>query len=98
MSTYIAMLNWTQQGIKNVKESPTRLDSARSAFKRDGVTLKEMYMVTGRHDMIVVIDAPNDAALAKAMLAGASQGNFTSETCRAFTEEEFRTIVKGMAG
>jgi uncharacterized protein with GYD domain len=98
MATYIAMLKWTQQGIKNVSESPTRLDAVRAALKKDGVNLKEMYMVTGRHDMIIVLDAPNDVALAKAMLKAASQGNVTTETCRAFTEDEYRAIIKGLAG
>ena len=98
MPTYIAMLKWTQQGIKNVSESPTRLDAVRTALKKDGVNLKEMYMVTGRHDMIIVLDAPNDVALAKAMLKAASQGNVTTETCRAFTEDEYRAIIKGLAG
>ena len=98
MANYIAMLKWTQQGIKNVSESPTRLDAVRAALKKDGVNLKEMYMVTGRHDMIIVLDAPNDVALAKAMLTAASQGNVTTETCRAFTEDEYRAIIKGLAG
>jgi uncharacterized protein with GYD domain len=97
MPTYIAMLKWTQQGIKNVKESPARVDAARKAFKKDGVTMKELYMVMGHHDIIVVLDAPDDAALAKAMLSTASMGNFTSETSRAFTEDEFRAIIKGLA-
>jgi uncharacterized protein with GYD domain len=96
MPTYIAMLKWTQQGIKNVKESPARLDAARKGFKAAGVTLNDMYMVTGRYDMIVVLDAKDDAALAKALLSGASGGNFTSETCRAFTEDEYRKIIKGL--
>jgi uncharacterized protein with GYD domain len=96
MPTYIAMLKWTQQGIKNVKESPSRLDAARKSFKAAGVALKDAYMVTGRYDMIVVLDAKDDAALAKVLLSGASQGNFTSETCRAFTEDEYRKIIKGL--
>lgn len=98
MPTYIAMLKWTQQGIKNVSESPTRLDAVRAAFKKDGVNLKDMYMVTGRYDMVIVLDAPNDTAIAKAMLKTSSQGNVTSETCRAFSEDEYRGIIKGLAG
>jgi uncharacterized protein with GYD domain len=94
MPTYITMLKWTQQGIKNVKESPTRVDTARNAFKADGVIMKELFLVTGQHDMVLVIEAPNDTALAKALLNSASMGNFTSETCRAFTEDEYRQIIK----
>jgi uncharacterized protein with GYD domain len=91
------MLKWTPQGIKDVKQSPSRLDAARKSFQAAGVTMKQFYMVTGEHDMITVLEAADDAALAKALLSGASQGSFTSETCRAFTEEEYRKILGGLA-
>jgi uncharacterized protein with GYD domain len=96
MPTYIAMLKWTSQGIKDVKQSPSRLDAARKGFQAAGVTMKQFYMVMGRHDLIMVVEAPDDATLAKAMLGAASQGSVTSETCRAFTEEEYRKIVGGL--
>jgi uncharacterized protein with GYD domain len=96
MPTYIAMLKWTSQGIKDVKQSPSRLDAARKGFQAAGVTMKQFYMVMGRHDLVMVVEAPDDATLAKAMLGAASQGSVTSETCRAFTEEEYRKIVGGL--
>jgi len=97
MPTYIALMKWTQQGIQNVKQSPTRLDAARKGFEAAGAKMKDFYMVTGRYDMIAVVEAPDDVALAKAILSSTSKGNITSETCRAFTEEEYRKIVAGMA-
>ena len=97
MPTYIALLKWTQQGIQSVKQSPSRLDAARKGFAAAGATMKEFYMVTGRYDMIAVVEAPDDLALAKAILSSASQGNITSETCRAFNEEEYRKIIGGLA-
>ena len=97
MPTYIAMLKWTPQGLQNIKNSPSRLDAARKGFEAAGVKMKEFYMVTGHHDMIAVVDAADDAALAKAILGATSQGNITSETCRAFTENEYRQIVGGLA-
>ena len=96
MPTYIAMLKWTPQGVQNIKQSPSRLDSARKGFEAAGARMKDFYMVTGQYDMIAVVDAPDDVALAKAILGSTSQGNITSETCRAFTEEEYRQIVKGL--
>jgi uncharacterized protein with GYD domain len=47
--------------------------------------------------MIAVVDAPDDVTLAKAILGSTSQGNITSETCRAFTEDEYKKIIGGLA-
>jgi uncharacterized protein with GYD domain len=96
MPTYIAMLKWTSQGLQNIKQSPSRLDAARKGFEAAGVRMKDFYMVTGQYDMIAVVDAPDDVALAKAILGSTSQGSITSETCRAFTEQEYRKIVGGL--
>jgi uncharacterized protein with GYD domain len=93
MPTYIAMLNWTSQGLQNIKQSPSRLDAARKAFEAAGAKMKDFYMVTGQHDMVAVVDAPDDIALAKAILALTSQGSITTQTCRAFTEQEYRNII-----
>jgi uncharacterized protein with GYD domain len=90
------MLNWTPQGIQNIKQSPSRLDAVRKGFEAAGVTMKDFYMVIDRHDMLTVIEARDDAALAKALLSATSQGSITSETCRAFTEAEYRQIVGGL--
>lgn len=96
MPTYIAMLKWTSQGLQDVKKSPSRLDAARKGFEAVGVRMKDFYMVTGQHDMIAILEAPDDAALARAILGAASQGRITSETCRAFTENEYRQIISGL--
>jgi uncharacterized protein with GYD domain len=97
MPSYIAMLKWTPKGLENVKQSPSRLDAARKGFEAAGAKMKDFYMVTGQYDMIAVVDAPDDATLAKAILAATSQGSITSETCRAFTESEYRQIISGLA-
>jgi uncharacterized protein with GYD domain len=96
MPTYIALLNWTPQGLKEVKQSPSRLDAARKGFQAAGVTMKSFYMVTGRYDMIAIVEAPDDTTLAEAILTAASQGSIVSETCRAFTEDEYRQIIGGL--
>jgi uncharacterized protein with GYD domain len=96
MPTYIAMLKWTPQGLQNIKESPSRLDAARKGFEATGVKMKDFFMVTGQYDMVAVIDAPDDTAVAKAMLAATSLGSITSQTCRAFTEDEYRKIITGL--
>jgi uncharacterized protein with GYD domain len=96
MPTYIAMLKWTQQGFQNIKQSPSRLDAARKGFEAAGAKMTQFYMVTGQFDIIAVVEAPDDLVLAKAILAASSSGNITSETCRAFTEAEYRQIIGGL--
>ncbi len=92
MPTYIALLKWTGQGIGNVKDSPSRLDAGRKAFKKIGVKIKDTYLTMGRYDLVCMIDAPNDEAFATAMLTLGSQGNVQTETLKAFTEDQYRKI------
>jgi uncharacterized protein with GYD domain len=54
-------------------------------------------MVTGQYDMVAIVEAPDDAALAKVILGTTSQGNITTETCRAFTGDEYRKIIGGLS-
>ncbi len=93
MSTYITLLNWTQQGIQNIKDSPSRLEQAKAATKAAGREMTTFYMTLGQYDMVAVIEAPDDATYAKVVLAIASQGGTRSQTLRAFTEDEYRGIV-----
>jgi uncharacterized protein with GYD domain len=54
------------------------------------------YMITGSHDMLIISEAPNDEVMAKAMLSTIGKGSITTQTSRAFTEDEFRKIVKSL--
>ena len=96
MPTYITLVRYTQQGIEKIKESPARLDSAKEAFKAAGAELKEFYLVQGRYDIVVVIEAPDAETVAKVMLAIGSGGAIRSETFRAFTEDEYRKIIAAL--
>ena len=96
MATYIALLKWTPQGLQNLKESPSRLDAARKSFEAAGVKMMDFYMVTGRYDMIAICEAPDEGSVARALLSVTSKGSITSETCRAFTEQEYREIIGGL--
>ena len=96
MPTYITLLNWTQKGIENVKESPARYDAFKELVQSLGGEVKAIYMVTGRHDLIVITEAPSDEVVAKALLATASKGTVSTETLRAFTEDEYRNIIAGL--
>jgi uncharacterized protein with GYD domain len=96
MATYISLLRYTQQGITSIKQGPGRVDAARKAFREQGAELKAVYLVMGRYDFVAIVEAPDEATAAKAALALGSKGNVSSETLRAFTEEEFRSIVAGL--
>jgi uncharacterized protein with GYD domain len=96
MPTYMSLCRWTQQGAQTIKESPARLDAARKAFAADGIKMLHFYMITGSHDLLIVSEAPNDEAMAKAMLSTMAKGTLTTQTSRAFTEDEYRKIIKSL--
>ena len=96
MSTYICLGNWTQKGIENVRESPARLDAAREDWEKEGVTIRDFYMTTGQYDVVFVVEAPDDATLAKVLLAQASKGGLRTTTLRAFSETEYRKIIRSL--
>src|SRR5262245_19714464 len=96
MATYVTLLKYTDQGIRNIKESPSRLEKAKQLIKSLGGELKSFYLVQGRFDAIVITEAPSDDVAAKFALASGSLGNVRTETTRAFTEEEYRRIISGL--
>ena len=93
MANYIMLLNYTDQGIANVKESPKRLDTAKELATRFGAELKEFFLTLGNYDAVVILEAPSDEAASKFALAAGSLGNVRTTTLRAYTEPEFRDII-----
>jgi uncharacterized protein with GYD domain len=93
MPTHIIQSQWTDQGIRSVKESATRLELGKKKLKEMGGEIKAFYMTTGAYDMLAVVEVPNDEVLAAHLLWLGSQGNLRTQTVRAFTEEEHRKIV-----
>jgi uncharacterized protein with GYD domain len=93
MPTYINLANWTDQGIKNIKDAPMRMDAFKKAVEAAGGKLKGFYFTMGRYDIITIIDAPSDEALANIVLNTGSKGSVRTETMKAFTEEQFRNMV-----
>ena len=96
MATYITLLKYTEQGIKAIKESPSRVEKARQLLKSLGGELKSFHLVQGRYDAVITLEAPNDEVVAKVALTIGAQGNVRTETTRAFTEEEYRKIISGL--
>jgi uncharacterized protein with GYD domain len=94
--TYITLAQFTQKGIENIKDSPSRLEAARKMFREAGGELKAFYLVLGRYDAVTIYEAPDDQAVAKVALALGAKGNVRTETLRAFTEDEYKKIVGGL--
>jgi uncharacterized protein with GYD domain len=93
MPTYVSLVKWTEQGIRDVKESPQRLDAAKQAFSAAGGRLTDFYLVLGEYDMVIVGEFPNDEAYTTSLLAIAARGAVRTTTLKAFTEEEYRRII-----
>ena len=96
MATYIMLVRYTQKGIEDIKESPARRDRSKEAFKAVGAEVKEVYLVLGQYDIVVVAEAPDDETIAKAALSIGSVGASRTETLRAFTEAEYRKIIAAL--
>ncbi len=96
MATFVCLLNYTDQGIRNIKESPARLDAAKRAFQAAGAELKQWYLSMGRHDAVILAEAPDDETVAKLLLTIGALGNVRTETLRVFTESEYRKIVASL--
>ncbi|MEX5216297.1 MAG: GYD domain-containing protein [Nitrospira sp.] len=96
MATYLIQSQWTDQGIRNVKESAKRLDLGKKKLKEMGGEIKAFYLTTGPYDMLAVVDVPNDEVLAAHLLWLGSQGNLRTQTIKAYTEDEFRNIISGL--
>ena len=96
MPTYISLIQYTQQGMQKIKESPARLDHARKGYEAAGGKIKDFYLVMGEYDIVIIADLPNDEAVAKLALTLGSAGNIRTQTSRAFTEAEYRKIVQSL--
>ena len=96
MSTYVMLLNWTDQGARNVKESPRRLDAAKKALKEVGGEFKSFFMTMGEYDMVAVYEAPDDAVAARFALQVGLLGNVRTRTMKAFPESAYREIIASL--
>ena len=94
--TYICLSTYTEQGIQNIEESPARLDSFKEVVSEQGGELKEFYLTMGRYDMVTVVEFPDDQTAAEVLLRLGSLGNVTTETLKAFPEEEYREVISDL--
>ena len=93
MPLFIVTLNWTDQGIRTVKDSPKRAQAARDLAKKVGVEIKQFYLTSGESDLLVIVESPNGDNVAKLAMALGSQGNIRTKTVRAWTEAEYEKLI-----
>jgi len=92
MATYIMLGNFTEQGIRSIKESPKRAQAFKETAQKLGVTIKDVYWTVGRYDVLAIVEG-TDEAVTTALLSVGSLGNVRTQTLRAFSAAEFGRIV-----
>ena len=93
MATYIMLINYTDHGIRNIKESPDRLADAKELAQSLGGSFMDVYLTLGAHDFVATLDLPDDSAAAKFAFALGALGRVRTTTLKAFSEEEFKSLI-----
>jgi len=94
MPTYVTLINWTDQGVTNFKDSVDRYEAARDAMSAMGVSFKDLYWTVGPYDIVGIVEAPDDESVTAALLSTAAMGNVRTTTLRGFSADEMRAVIK----
>ena len=94
MPNYIILMNWTEQGIKNVKDTITRAKSFEDALQKAGGKSLGIYYTMGRYDLVAIIEASNDDAIASILYSLGRLGNVRTETLNAFSLDQVANIIE----
>ena len=95
MATYIALLDFTDQGIRNLEDSPHRADAFNAFAEKAGVRILGQYWTIGSHDGVLIMEAPTDEVAASILLALGASGNVRTTTLRAFEWAEAQALIEG---
>jgi len=93
MATYLLLCNWTEQGLRSIKEAPERRRRATQLAEQLGCKIIAVFMTLGQYDLAIRVEAPDDETLARWALTIAAQGNLRTTTLKAFPADEFERIV-----
>jgi uncharacterized protein with GYD domain len=96
MPSYILLVNLTDQGVRGVKDIPSRQAKSREMVKKLGIVRKQVFMTFGPYDFIHILEAPDDQAIAKYVLALNAIGNVRTTTLRAFDETEHNALIESL--
>ncbi|MFZ5957850.1 GYD domain-containing protein [Pseudomonas knackmussii] len=95
MATFISLVSFTDQGIRNVKDSPDRFVAFKAMAEQLGLSVKAAYWTVGNHDMVLIVEGPEDAATTLLLKVG-TLGNVRTQTLRGYSEQEFRGLLGGL--
>ena len=93
MATYVVLAQFTDQGIRNIKNSPQRAGLAMELAKGFGCEMKEIYWTMGQYDIVTIVEAPDEQSFMSFGLALGSAGNVRTQTLRAFNKDEFSALL-----
>jgi len=96
MPTYIVLANYTDQGIRNIKDTLKRTEAVKEMAKKSGVTIKETFWTLGAYDFVSIIEAPDEQTMMALGVSIGAQGNARTQTLRAFSAADITTIVGKM--
>jgi uncharacterized protein with GYD domain len=94
MPTYVTLSNFTEQGMKNIKDTAKRAEAFKKAAKEAGITIKELLWTQGQYDLVTVLEAPDEISASALALSVGKLGNITGQTLRAFTATEMEKILQ----
>ncbi len=95
MATFVTLVNFTDQGIRNIKESPKRFESFKALVDAHGGTVKSVYYTQGNYDMVVIVEGDEEAAMTANLTVG-SLGNVRTQTLRGFSVDEMKGFISNM--
>ncbi len=93
MATYVTLVNWTEQGVKNYKDTADRVDAANEVFAELGGRITDIYWTLGPYDIVTLSEFPDDESATAAALKLGAQGNVRTTTMRAFGRDEIKGII-----
>ena len=93
MATYLVLFNFTDQGIRNVKDTINRANAFKEVANSHGADGKDLYWTLGQHDMVAIVDVPDDIVITALGLALGQLGNVRTQTLRAFSQSEMDVIL-----
>jgi uncharacterized protein with GYD domain len=97
MAYYIILANFTDQGVRTIKDSPKRADAFKAMAERSGVKVHSIFWTLGQHDVVTIAEANDDIAATALSLSVTALGNIRTQTLRAFDAAEMQEIVSKMA-
>lgn len=94
MTTYVSLINWTERGIKDFRDTTQRAEDFSRLVESSGGMIRELLWTVGEYDIVAIADFPDDEAAVAALLRVGSAGNIRSNTLRAFNAEEMAGIIR----